>query len=806
MKKVLVVDDREDNRMLVRMMLVGLGLEVHEARHGGEALDLARSQPPDLVISDLLMPVMDGYTFLRAWKTDPALATIPFLVYTATYVEPQDEQLALDLGADAFIRKPEEPETFIARIQALVSTERTAWQAPIRQATIGEEVVVRAYNEVLVRKLEKRSQQLSMTMDALRSSEARLRAILDAEPGGVLLATSDGRVLEINQTGLDLLEAGRMADLSQGLARLAREEKRQAFLETLASASAGQPARIELECMGLKGRWRWLEWFAAPFQKTDAERGGATVCIFQDATVRRTAEEALRKTTERLQLAVATGKVGLWDWDMLSRRVVFSPEWKRQLGYETDEITSSFDEWERRLHPDDYQAALARLNAFLDGDATEFRSEFRLRHKNGSWRQILSRASVVRDAQGKRVNLIGSHVDITEFTELQAQLMQAQKMESIGRLAGGVAHDFNNLLTVINGTADLALSNLGADDPMTDALTDIRQAGQRAANLTRQLLAFSRRQMLKPRPLDLNEIIQGMWTMLRRLINEQVELAFSPGKPMRLISADPGQIEQVIVNLLVNSQDAMPSGGRILVETREVSLDKEQVSGRPSMQQGPHVMLAISDTGVGMDEPTRRHIFEPFFTTKEQGLGTGLGLATVYGIVKQSGGSVWVYSEVGKGTTFKIYLPVHEGHRLPEAVEAATEVPGGRETLLVVEDDAAVREVSRRVLESAGYKVFTAANGREALSHFQATPIELMLTDVVMPGMSGRELADEVSRLDQSTSIIYCSGYTEDALLHHQVTSMSRHFIAKPFSRRDLLLLVRQVLDGRLKPGGSGRG
>jgi CheY-like chemotaxis protein len=294
--------------------------------------------------------------------------------------------------------------------------------------------------------------------------------------------------------------------------------------------------------------------------------------------------------------------------------------------------------------------------------------------------------------------------------------------------------------------------------------------------------------------------------MLRRLINEQVELAFSPGKPMRLISADPGQIEQVIVNLLVNSQDAMPSGGRILVETREVSLDKEQVSGRPSMQQGPHVMLAISDTGVGMDEPTRRHIFEPFFTTKEQGLGTGLGLATVYGIVKQSGGSVWVYSEVGKGTTFKIYLPVHEGHRLPEAVEAATEVPGGRETLLVVEDDAAVREVSRRVLESAGYKVFTAANGREALSHFQATPIELMLTDVVMPGMSGRELADEVSRLDQSTSIIHCSGYTEDALLHHQVTSMSRHFIAKPFSRRDLLLLVRQVLDGRLKPGGSGRG
>jgi PAS domain S-box-containing protein len=476
------------------------------------------------------------------------------------------------------------------------------------------------------------------------------------------------------------------------------------------------------------------------------------------------------------------------------------------LGYETDEITSSFDEWERRLHPDDYQAALARLNAFLDGDATEFRSEFRLRHKNGSWRQILSRASVVRDAQGKRVSLIGSHVDITEFTELQAQLMQAQKMESIGRLAGGVAHDFNNLLTVINGTADLALSNLGADDPMTDALTDIRQAGQRAANLTRQLLAFSRRQMLKPRPLDLNEIIQGMWTMLRRLINEQVELAFSPGKPMRLISADPGQIEQVIVNLLVNSQDAMPSGGRILVETREVSLDKEQVSGRPSMQQGPHVMLAISDTGVGMDEPTRRHIFEPFFTTKEQGLGTGLGLATVYGIVKQSGGSVWVYSEVGKGTTFKIYLPVHEGHRLPEAVEAATEVPGGRETLLVVEDDAAVREVSRRVLESAGYKVFTAANGREALSHFQATPIELMLTDVVMPGMSGRELADEVSRLDQSTSIIHCSGYTEDALLHHQVTSMSRHFIAKPFSRRDLLLLVRQVLDGRLKPGGSGRG
>ena len=380
---------------------------------------------------------------------------------------------------------------------------------------------------------------------------------------------------------------------------------------------------------------------------------------------------------------------------------------------------------------------------------------------------------------------------------LEQQLFQAQRLESVGRLAGGVAHDFNNLLTVINSYSDLAIEGLRAGDPLRDDLQEIRDAGRRAARLTSQLLAFSRRQVLEPEVLDLNEVVTGLERMLRRVIGEDVDLRFVPAEGIAHTRADRGQLEQVLMNLVVNARDAMPHGGALTLETAEVELDAEYARRRPGVTAGAYVMMAVSDTGEGMDASTCAHIFEPFFTTKAEGRGTGLGLSTVYGIVKQSGGNIWVYSEPGKGTTFKVYLPVTAERgvasrpiRVPSTVE-------GSETVLLVEDEDAVRALAQRILESAGYRVLAAANGGEALLTCEqaARPIHLMLTDVVMPRMGGRQLADRLAVLRPDLRVLYMSGYTDNAIVHHGVLDSGTRFLAKPFTARTLLRAVRDALD-----------
>jgi signal transduction histidine kinase/ActR/RegA family two-component response regulator len=386
--------------------------------------------------------------------------------------------------------------------------------------------------------------------------------------------------------------------------------------------------------------------------------------------------------------------------------------------------------------------------------------------------------------------------DVTEQRQNEDQLRAAQRMDAIGRLAGGIAHDFNNLLTVVINHADFAMEEAGESAPVRTDLIEIRKAADRAADLTRQLLAFGRKQVLKPQVLDLSKIVGGMEEMLRRLLGEDVEVSVLLAPGLAKVMADPGQVEQVVMNLAVNARDAMPKGGKLTIETVCVELDEAYSSQHTQVKPGPHVMLSVTDTGCGMDETTCAQIFEPFFTTKRTGKGTGLGLATVYGIVQQSGGSIWVESEPGKGTTFEVYFP-----RELSANETAGRAPpltarvAGSETILVVEDEETVRNLARRILGRAGYTVLAAASGSEALLVCERHPgaVHLMLTDIVMPQMNGKDLAERLVKLYPTLRVVYMSGYTDDAI--GRVLDPGTHFIAKPFNAADLTRMVREVLD-----------
>jgi signal transduction histidine kinase/CheY-like chemotaxis protein len=415
--------------------------------------------------------------------------------------------------------------------------------------------------------------------------------------------------------------------------------------------------------------------------------------------------------------------------------------------------------------------------------------------KSGERRTGLNSAGIIEIAGQKCI--IAFFQDITERKSLEKQLRQAQKMEAIGQLAGGIAHDFNNLLGIIIGYSQLFEEQLDEKHPLKPKVAQIQKAGERAAALTRQLLAFSRQQVLEPKVLDLNAVVADMSKMLHRLIGEDIDLVTVPAPDLGHVKADQGQMEQVIMNLAVNARDAMPQGGKLTITTANADLDDVYVRQHLAGAPGPYVVLQVSDTGCGMDRDTQARIFEPFFTTKESGKGTGLGLSTVYGVVKQSEGYIWVYSEPGQGTTFKIYLPRVDQPETPaEPVSGVRKDARGTETILVVEDAQALRELTRELLESAGYTVLEASDGAEALriAKEHHGPIHLLLTDVVMPGMDGRALAESMVVSHPDLKVLYVSGYTDDAILRHGIFDSKITLLQKPFRREDLTRKVRDVL------------
>ena len=486
--------------------------------------------------------------------------------------------------------------------------------------------------------------------------------------------------------------------------------------------------------------------------------------------------------------------------DASGHRMYNSPSYGKILGYTPEELqsTPAF----AQVHPDDrQQLEEASREAFRGGAGR--RIEYRMRHKDGSWRILESTASPVCGDDGQVEKLVIVNRDISDRKRLEEQFRQAQKMEAIGRLSGGVAHDFNNLLGVIIGYGEILQEGLPPENPLRRSADEILAAGRRAAALTRQLLAFSRQQVLETKVLNLNTIVSNMETMLRRLIGEDIELTSNLESSLGTVKADPGQLEQVIMNLAVNARDAMPQGGKLIVETANTEMDETFVRRYPyPVQPGLYVRLTVSDTGTGMDAATRARIFEPFFTTKEKGQGTGLGLSMVYGVVKQSGGYIDVYSELGLGTTFKIYLP-----RVDEAVSPSAPQPTlatslrGTETILLVEDEEALRILTRNLLELCGYQVMEAKNGAEALDLSQRYPgtVDLLLTDIVMPGINGRLLADQLIQLRPDIKIVYMSGYTGQAVGAHRILDPGSIFLQKPFTRDELARKIREALDGEAK-------
>jgi PAS domain S-box-containing protein len=616
---------------------------------------------------------------------------------------------------------------------------------------------------------------------------------MDSSADGMAIVDTDGHYLYVNS------EYARMAGKSSPDLMMGKHWSE--------AANPADTRRWEKEIR--EGLARSGKWFGEMVMHTQDGRSlpvemavtalaeGGVVCVNRDLTERVRAERAREEAESKFRMIVEQvaaisyiaelGVDGVWHY--------VSPQIESILGYSQEEWITNSKEWIQYVVPEDHQIVREAEEACIKGQA--FQAEYRMTRKDGRVVWVSDSAVVVRGSEAHPV-MEGIIVDITERKQLEGQLQQSRRMEAVGRLAGGIAHDFNNLLTIIKGYTELALQRGDAGPRVRTDIERIEDASERAAALVRQLLAFSRKQVLQPKNLDLSEIVLSLDKLLRRLIGEDIAMKTVVGKNLGTIKADPAQVEQVLMNLVVNARDAMPGGGKLMIETSNVELDKVYASEHVSVKPGRYVMLAVSDTGVGMNAETVAHIFEPFFTTKGGTKGTGLGLATAYGIVKQSGGYIWVYSEPGEGSSFKVYFP-----RVEEAAEKSASVAEelgasrGTETILLVEDDEAVRELTEVILETQGYKVICADGPirAEEISAKRSREIDLVLTDVIMPEMSGRELVRKLSEVNPKLKVLYMSGYTDNVIAQGGVLEAGLAFLQKPFTPRALARKVREVLD-----------
>jgi PAS domain S-box-containing protein len=630
---------------------------------------------------------------------------------------------------------------------------------------------------------------------ALRESEARLQAIMDNTTAVVYMLDAEGRYLFINHRWEDLFHIDKKnvvggtvhdffpAEVAEALNATNREVLR-----------TGIPSQTEERIPLADGVHTYI---SVKFPLRDASGAPYAVCgISTDITEIKQTEAALREAEMRYRDLFENANDLIYTHDLEGNFTSANRKASQFTGYTIEEITGL--NVAQILAPGYLALASENISRKLAGETDATTYQIEIIHKDGTQLPVEVSSRLIYEGD-RPIGVQGIARDISERIRLEQQLRQSQKMEAIGRLAGGVAHDFNNLLTAIIGYSHLALSRLAADDPLREEIREIKLAGKRAAALTSQLLAFSRKQVLQPVVLNLNEVISNMVNMLRRVIGEDIELIKSLDPLIGQVKADPGQIEQVILNLAVNARDAMPRGGKLVIETANLCIENEHSIQHPEVQPGRYVALSVSDTGCGMDQQTLSRIFEPFFTTKSRDKGTGLGLSTVYGIIEQSGGHLEVTSEPGRGTTFRIYLqrtdePADNSPRLDE-IEMRID---GTETVLLVEDDALVRKLAADILRERGYTVYDVSAGEDAYQVIEdkGEEIDLLLTDVVMPMISGREIADKIRTAHEKVKVLFMSGYMDDIVLHHSAPGEDIPFLKKPFTPIDLARKVRAILDG----------
>ncbi|HEV2488602.1 MAG TPA: response regulator [Candidatus Acidoferrales bacterium] len=841
MTKILIVDDDVQSRQLYVSLLTPFGHQVLEARDGREGLEMAKREKPDLIISDILMPTMNGYEFVTAVRKEPSLKKIPIIFHSASFLDREARALGESCGVSLYILKPCDPEKILEVVHAALGTSiELPFQPPtppVERATIP--LLLDAFFE----KGEK-----------LNASTARLSALLElaiylAGPRTVnhvltQAAASAREILGSNYAALGLLdEEGVKLEsfaLSGVSAEIVSRMEKESFkgrvfqdiihdmkshvayspfgnLRGLDLPSLHPPVRsflgTRLELEDRVYGWIYVAEKLASLEFDDQDAKVLEAIAAQTALAcenvrryRKIQEHAAKLETEiaerkraedRFRMLVESAPSGIIIVDGKGRIVDANPHAIQLFGYDRKELVGQTVDM---LVPSALRAAHEKHRSSF---AASHRArpmglgmELFARRKDGTEFPVeISLGPLVTEGE---TLVSASIVDISARRKMEQQLRISQRVEAIGRLAGGVAHDFNNLLTVILGSCDALADELPADHTALRRLELVKKAASSAADLTRQLLAFGRKQILQPRIIESKEIVSSIGGLLKRLIGENIDFKVSVDPSAGCINADYGQIEQILVNLVTNARDAMPDGGRLEVEVANADLDEAYKDTHPPVVPGSYVMIAVADTGKGMSRETQAQIFDPFFTTKEIGKGSGLGLATVYGIVKQSGGYIWVYSEPDKGSVFKIYLPRVKRAELQQApVELDRSAQLGTEVILLAEDSEALREIAGEYLASLGYTVIEAASGTEALSKSSEFPgkIDLLLTDVVMPEMDGRKLADEIAQKRPGIKVLFSSGYTDDAIVRHGVLEPGVYFIQKPYRPKALARKVREVLN-----------
>ncbi len=640
--------------------------------------------------------------------------------------------------------------------------------------------------------------------EALHEREEQYRTLLETMKEGYYEVDLAGNLIFVNDSFSKMHARENMLGMNNR-EYMSEETARRVYKIFNGVYETGKPVRlVEWEITKGDGQKAVVEASVYLIKNSRGERIGFRG-IERDITERKQAEEALRKSEEKYRNIIESIQDGYFEDDLAGNFTFVNDVICKHLGYTKEELIGM--SYRQYADEENRRKLYERYNELYKTGQPIKPFEVEVIRRDGTKMIAEISASLMKNSEGKPVGFQGISRDVTERKEaekerlsLQEQLRQSQKMEAIGQLAGGVAHDFNNLLTVIKGYSQLSLLDLKEDNPLRGSIQEIEKATQRATDLTRQLLAFSRRQILNPKVLDLNVLLKDLEKMLRRLIGEDIELVTLLSKDLGKVKVDPSQFEQVIFNLAVNARDAMPSGGKLTIETSNVELDEEYAHAHVSVVPGRYVRLSVSDTGVGMTQEVKEKVFEPFFTTKEKGKGTGLGLSMVYGIVKQSNGNIWLYSEPNRGTTFRIYFPrtEEEAETLHEREETDS-FPRGSETVLLVEDEELVRDLATRLLEQQGYRVLKAANGQEALrvaKELVGETIHLLLADIVMPHMGGKELADWLKISRPNVKVLFTSGYADNAIVHHGVLDPGTHFLQKPFSLKTLSHKVREVLDG----------